>query len=374
MKQNEKMDCTAALNRRTFLKKSATTAFGAGLILPGLHAGAISQPRQTAEMSKRTLGRTGLEVTDISFGGIQIQQERLLDAAIDQGINLIHTSSSYGNGTSIRLFGQVMQRRRSEVFLALKEDPRGGIDDQLRILNTDYVDILVPPMHSVRSMQNPDLQEAFEKLKEEGKIRFSGYSCHNNTADVMNLSIELGFFDVMLVSYNLGNRDELDPILARAKEEQNMGFMVMKAVQGLDRDDSAAVASAFTSLLQNENVDTLLIGMASFSDVEKNVAVSGTSMGYRDHQRLRQYAHLSTTACAMCGACDTCSRGVAVGDILRYKRYTDRGERRLARSGYRGLAAERTVHNCNNCGDCERACPRSRSVLSELHAAHLSLA
>ena len=55
----------------------------------------------------------------------------------------------------------------------------------------------------------------------------SGYACHKNIADVMNLSIGLGFFDVMLIAYNLGNREQLDPILARAKKERNMGFIAM---------------------------------------------------------------------------------------------------------------------------------------------------
>jgi len=374
MKYEEQQKKEMNINRRTFLKHSTATAFGAGLLLHGRPDRAWALPSGTTEINKRTLGRTELEVSDISFGGIQIQQERLLDVAIDQGINLIHTSAGYGNGTSIRLFGQVMKRRRDEVILALKADPRRGIDEQLRTLNTDYVDILIPGIHSVDRIQNEELPEAYDRLKQEGKIRFSGYSCHNNITDVVNASIDLGFFDVMLVSYNLGNRDEIDPLLKRAKEEQNMGFMAMKSVQGLDREDASAVASAFTSLLQNDKVDTLLIGMASFSDVEKNIAVSGKDMGYLDRMRLRKYAHLSTTACTMCGACDACPSGVEIGDILRYKRYLDRGEKTLARSGYHSLPYASITTQCNDCGECERACPRSRPIRSELHTAHQYLA
>lgn len=373
------MACEDSTTRRTFLKNSAAATIGAGLLMHGTaYSNKVeaegSKPAQKADLAKRTLGRTDLKVADISFGGIQIQQERLLDVAIDRGINLIHTSPGYGKGRSIELFGKVMKRRRNEVFLALKQNPIGGIDEQLRILNTDHVDILMPPLHTVDAMNNPNLPGAYEKLKKEGKIRYSGFACHKNIADVMNRAIDLGFFDVMLIAYHLGNREEIDPILARAKKEQNMGFMVMKSTREVDRKAPEALSTAFKTLLQNKNVDTLLIGMSSFAEVEQNVGVSGKSMGVMDRVRMRDYAALGASACAMCGACDGCPRGVAVCDILRYKSYYDRGEQDLARSSYRDLPAARTLANCDGCGACERACPRSRRVLSELRSAHRALA
>ena len=358
------------VNRRTFLKNTAAASLGLGLLAQGDVWGEEEKPAEKSVPQKRTLGRTGLEVTDVSFGGIQIQHERLLDLAIDRGINLIHTAPGYGNGKSIQLFGKVMKRRRKEVFLALKTSPIGGIDEQLRILNTDYADILVPPLHSVGNMKNPDLQGAYEKLKKEGKIRFSGFACHKNIADVMNLSVDLGFFDVMLIAYNLANREQLDPVLARAKKEQKMGFMAMKAAKDLE---SGAHASAFTSLLQNPHVDTLLVGMASFAEVETNAAISGKKMGFMDRVRLLDYAHLPATACAMCGACDRCPRGVAVADVLRFGMYDRRGEKELAVSSYRRLTSSQTVAACDDCGRCEQACPRKRPLRSELHAIHAAL-
>jgi len=366
------------IDRRTFLKGTAATAVGAGLIADDLWATAPAAPRSEAAakaaappLPVRTLGRTGLEVTPVSFGGIQIQHERLLHMAIDRGIKLVHTSPGYGGGRSIELFGKVMKERRQEVILALKASPVGGIDEYLKILNTDSVDLLVPPLHSVEKMRDPELPGAYAKLKEEGKIRFSGYACHNNVPAVMDLSVDLGFFDVMLIAYNLGNRDQLDPILVRARTEQNMGFLSMKAAKGVAGEDLPAT---FASLLTNPRVDTLLVGMATYGEVKANAAVTGTGLGLMDRMRLRQYADLPATACAMCGACDVCPRGVAVADILRCGLYRDRGEVALAAGTYGALAPQQTLAACDDCGQCQRACPRSREVLSELREVHAALA
>ena len=362
------------IDRRTFLKSATASALGAGLVADDLWATATDErPVESLELAlqRRLLGRTGLKVTPVSFGGIQIQHERLLHLAIDQGIQLVHTSPGYGGGKSIRFFGKVMKDRRQEVVLALKASPVGGIDEHLKTLNTDCVDILVPPLHSVKAMRDPLLPGAFEKLKEQGKIRFSGYACHNNVPDVMNLSVDLGYFDVMLIAYNLGNRDQLDPILVRARKQQNMGFMAMKTAKGVAAQD---LPSAFTSLLANPRVDTLLVGMATYSEVVTNAAVTGEGMGLMDRLHLRQYAHLPATACAMCGSCDLCPQGVAVADILRFGLYRERGEGELAAGGYRALRPEQTLAACDGCGQCQRACPKSRPVLDELRQLHAALA
>ncbi|MFH1566630.1 MAG: aldo/keto reductase [Gemmatimonadota bacterium] len=361
------------MNRRTFLKDAATTALGAGLIADTAWAAAEDPPPESAPvpLPHRTLGRTGLEVTPVSFGGIQIQHERLLHMAIDRGIRLVHTSPGYGGGKSIEFFGKVMKDRRQEVVLALKASPVGGIDAHLKTLNTDSVDLLVPPLHSVEEMRNPELPGAYEKLKKEGKIRFSGYACHNNIPEVMSLSVDLGYFDVALVAYNLGNREQLDPILERAKKQQKMGFMAMKATRDVAGGDLPA---AFESLLANPRVDTLLVGMATYADLKANTAVTGQGMGLLDRVRLRPYAELAAGGCAMCGSCGPCPRGVAVSEILRAGLYRDRGETGLARATYGALPRSRSLAACDGCGQCQRACPRSRPVLGELRRIHAALA
>lgn len=263
------------ITRREFIK--ASSAAGVGLALSG-HSVLAEQaeeekPKLSGSLRLRTLGRTKLEVTELSFGGIQIRDSALLHMAIDKGINLVHTGPGYGGGKGIEIFGEVMKTKRQKVFLGLKETPIGDkVEKDLEKLNTDYVDILFPGIHNVEGISNPDLPGAYEKLKKEGKIRFSGFTCHSNMADVMTKAIELGFFDVMLVAYNMDNREQLDPILAEAKEKQNMGFMAMKVVNYLTKERKEEIPGALKGCIKNKNVDTLLIGMANFDDLNTNLA------------------------------------------------------------------------------------------------------
>jgi aryl-alcohol dehydrogenase-like predicted oxidoreductase len=265
------------ITRREFIKASSAVGVGVGLALSNhgvlAEQAEEEEPKLSGPFRLRTLGRTKLEVTELSFGGIQIRDSALLHEAIDRGINLIHTGPGYSRGRGIEIYGEVMKTKRQEVFLGLKETPIGDrVEKDLEKLNTDHVDILVPGIHNVEGISNPELPGAYEKLKKEGKIRFSGFACHSNMADVMRKAIELGFFDVMLVAYNLDNREQLDPILAEAKEKQNMGFMAMKVVKHLTREREEEIPGVLEECIKNKNVDTLLIGTANFDELNTNIA------------------------------------------------------------------------------------------------------
>ena len=356
-------------SRRQFLTRSsaAVAAVGTGISFPHVGWGK-DEPR------KRTLGRTDLKVTQVSFGGLQIGTPALLNAAIDQGINLIHVGTGYQRGKSIRIYGEVMKTRREDVFLALKHDPTEGIDEPLKTLNTDYVDILIPGIHSLDEINNPELPGAFEKLKKEGKIRFSGLAIHNNIPEVVERAIELGFFDVMKPAYNVNNREELDPLLERAKKEQNMGMMAMKSLRGLKRKDlTPEIAKGmFAELLKNKNVDTLLLGMGTFDELNANLATSYEK--YADVDGLDEairYAHANE--CSGCGECRDCPNGVAISDILRFEHYRERGEPGLALDCYRELHPSRRADRCQGCGKCCDVCPKKLNIPSRLRSAHAAI-
>lgn len=263
------------ITRREFIKASSAISVGIALTQYDTFA---EHPKNEirgtiGDLRMRKLGRTGLDVTELSYGGIDLGNSALLDAVIDRGINMLHTCQGYANGNSIRAFGKVMKTKRQKVFIALKESPVSReVERALKKLNTDYVDILLPPMHDLESLNKSDLPQAFDKLKREGKIRFSGFACHKNEQTVMMKAIEMGFFDVMLVRYNLYNRKDLDPILALAKEKQNMGFMAMKVTKQLARRKRSEIPAAIKEVIKNRNVDTLLIGMSNFDELNTNLA------------------------------------------------------------------------------------------------------
>ena len=267
------------ITRREFVKRLAGGTAGMGALLAGLGpslfvSGALAQEKG---LKYRSLGNTGLKVSEISFGGIYIAESAVLEAAIDKGVNLIHTSYRYQRGDGLRMFGEVLKKpgMRDKVYLAIQADKRGPteyrVDQTLQALHTDYVDIVVPPIHDVERVNRPDLPELFAKLKEKKKVRFFGLACHSNMADVMQAAIKRGIFDVLLVRYNLDNRALLDPVLAEVKKA-GMGFMAMKTVKDAE---PGTHKDTLKKLLENKDVDTLLVGTKNFQEMEEAISASG---------------------------------------------------------------------------------------------------
>ena len=318
------------MTRRTFLKDATAAALGMGFLYRSEVWGEGNNEPDTLTLP----GRTVPEVSEVFFKNRRILQERLLDQAITRDINLIHTSPGHGEGRDIRLFGEEVKRRRSQVFLALKKNPVHGIDEELRRLNTDYVDILVPPLH-IGAMPNPDLPGAFEKLKAQGKIRFTGFASHDPGPEMMDPAATPGYFDVVFIACDLANQDLFDLILTRTQKKKHLGVMAMKAKTDIDQpraqvsagipllqklgfkatessaeiDRSGALSSALAVLLHTPQVDTLLIGTASKQHTD----------------RLPEYTS------------DGGSHRVTVADIRRGGIYQDRRERHLAMFSYRTL-------------------------------------
>ncbi|HQO33672.1 MAG TPA: aldo/keto reductase [bacterium] len=362
-------------SRRQFLSRGsiAMAALGAGAAFPV--AGWTEEKK-----GMRTLGRTELQVSQISFGGLQIGTSALLHGAIDNGINLVHVCPVYQGGNSIRIYGEVMKDRRKEVYLALKGDPSKGIDESLKILNTDYVDILIPEIGTVEEISNPELPGGFEKLKKEGKIRFSGFAAHKDLPEILEKAIELGFYDVMMPSYNTGNRAVIDPLLEKAKKEQQMGFMGMKVLRGIQKEGSKStpeeVKGFCAELLKNPQVDTLLMGMASFEDLKTNTEACFQKYSQAMPEGLKEkIRYAEVQECGSCGTCSkACPHGVATCDIMRLEYYLDRGEPALAVAAYQGLSASQRADCCQDCGECQASCPKHLDIPARIRRTHNTVA
>lgn len=199
------------------------------------------------DIPKRTLGRTGLEVTTLGFGAMELrgaprgpeisdeQASAVLNAVLDAGINYIDTSPDYGR--SEELIGRFISQRRSEYFLASKcgcvtggppaaagERPahvftaaniRAGVEQSLRRMNTAYLDLV--QFHASPSRAELEQEGALSelvKLQSEGKVRFLGMS-----GILPNLEdhIAMGVFDAFQIPYSALQREHEDAI-ARASE------------------------------------------------------------------------------------------------------------------------------------------------------------
>lgn len=201
-------------------------------------------------MRARTLGRTGVCVSEIGFGGWAIggswgaQKEEdsiaALHRAIDLGCNFIDTAAGYGDGRSERLIGQVLKSRKETVFVATKTPPapgpwpptpycrdderypesylRANVEERLRNLGTERIDLL--QLHTWTRAWNHDPRpfETLRKLQAEGKIRFIGLSTPEHDQNCVVDLMRGGFLDAVQVIYNVFEQEPAAELLPVARE------------------------------------------------------------------------------------------------------------------------------------------------------------
>lgn len=344
-------------SRREFMVTTGAVVAASGLVF-----GDWTPAQAAGELPKRKLGRTGMEVTALSFGGIQLSDashRRVLDTAIDSGINFIHTCPRYTGGKSIQIVGEVMREKRDKVYLAVKTGP-DGVDEALRTLNTDHIDLLIPDTND----HSEGERAAYAKLKEAGKIRFAGFAAHNSQADRIRACVAAGWRDVVLVAYNLDNSAELDPVLNEAVDKQKMGFMAMKVARG-----PGEFSEKLVKLLSgNPNMHTLTPGMNSVEQVRANIEAVSKGLAGLALPRSTDVA-LAALGCSHCGTCaKACPNRVAVSDYLRADLYRGRGDARLAQDLVRSIPARHSLAACTDCGACNQACPRRLDVLGTMRS------
>src|SRR5690349_23599346 len=179
-----------------------------------------------------TLGRTGLTITRLGYGAMEIRDTRIwggravtdqeadtiLNAVLDQGINFIDTANDYGR--SEEFIGRFLSRRRAEFHLATKcgctvvhkdadtddtphvwtrENLFRGLHESLERMKTDYVDLMQLHNPSVEQVEQGDLVAALQEMKQQGKVRWIGCS---STNPHITTYIEWGVFDVFQIPYS----------------------------------------------------------------------------------------------------------------------------------------------------------------------------
>jgi aryl-alcohol dehydrogenase-like predicted oxidoreductase len=210
-------------------------------------------------MKYRTLGRTGLSISEIGFGawaiggswGQQRDEDSLaaLHRALDLGVNFIDTAAGYGDGRSERIIARVLKERGQggKVIIATKTPPAPGewppaphdaaeqryseqylrddVEQRLRNLQTDCLDIL--QLHSWTRAWNADPAPllVLQKLRKEGKVRSFGISTPEHEQNCVVELMQRGLLDVVQVIYNLFEQEPAAQLLPVASE-QNVGIIV----------------------------------------------------------------------------------------------------------------------------------------------------
>ncbi|MBI2303102.1 MAG: aldo/keto reductase [Armatimonadetes bacterium] len=341
---------------------------GAGLAAATLVFGDWT-PAQAAALPKRKLGRTGLNVTTITAGTVRCTDRRVIDHAIDRGINLIHTCPGYTGGRAMSVVGQVMRNKRSQVFLVLKAEPF-NIDGYLRTLNTDHVDILIPEMQitDVAAKNTDRYRDGFAALKRAGKVRYSGFACHTGMTSVLPAAAAKGWWDVILLRYNAGCRSSLLSHVSSCVNAHHMGILAMKTTEGLNTGNATAFQAGLRSLLGNPGISSLTIGMAALQHVDSAVGAVTTRDASGDREFERSAGGLGD-GCTFCGECaPACPQGIALDDYLRAWQYRRRGDGELAEELAGGIPRRHSLALCDGCGKCNDACRQQVDVAGRVRS------
>lgn len=202
-------------------------------------------------MEKRTLGKTDMDVTRLGLGLAEIPRHddsqsdveaagRVLNAALDGGINFLDTSACYGE--TEEMMGKTVAHRRDEYFLATKcGHVTGGatgkawtvatieesIDRSLRRLQTDHVDLVQLHTCPLEVLQQGDVITALQRARDAGKTRFIGHSGDNEAA---RWAVESGHFDTLQTSYNLVEQHGRTKDLLSLAHEKGIGTIIKRPV------------------------------------------------------------------------------------------------------------------------------------------------
>jgi predicted aldo/keto reductase-like oxidoreductase len=348
----------------------------------------------------RRFGRTEWNVSDIVLGTGRIRGEdgeRIARLALDRGVNYFDTSPDYSGSGSEQAMGRAIRGVRDRLFIATKfctptghlpagtpvEDYKQAVEGSLQRLGTDYVDLChIHSVDSVDRLMDENVHEAFDRLKEEGKVRFLGFSTHTpNLVEVVSAGIDSGRFDVMMLAYHHGLWAPIPDLARRARSEQDMGVVAMKTLKGAKHrglQDFQPYAESYSQAalkwaLSNADVSCAVISFFELQHVDEYLSASGKPLTPSDVAILEEYdRQIAGTHCGPhCGAClGSCSEGLAIHDVLRHRMYfEDYGWEKEAMRLYAQL--EKNASVCSGCSaPCLGSCPVGIPISDRMTGAH----
>lgn len=374
-------------------------------------------------MRYRKLGGTGESVSTLAFGAMRLPHEPgdpgsiihaeaqdLVYRALALGVNVVDTAWNYHREKSESFLGDMLSPvERKRILLSTKlpcwmvespDDAMGFLDRQMNRLRTDWLDIYLLHGLNRRSwekMKASGIPEWGARMKEEGRIRFFGFSFHDSFetyTDVLshlNWDLCLLMLNYVDTGYQAGLRGVRD---AAAK---GMGVMIMEPLRGgfLAGNLPGEVASCFAGTRHTPAalglrwvwnlpaVSTVLSGMTTMGQLEENAALAESSppgcLGpaeLDEYEKAREaFLARAEIPCTQCEYCMPCPQGVAIPWCFNYYNYyTMHADLEQAKTLYGFINNGYGAHRCNRCGACLEKCPRGLSIPDLLEKVHSALA
>ncbi len=376
-------------------------------------------------MENRKLGKTGIKTSILGFGAMRLptlkvgeqaikheEAIKIIRKGIDAGINYVDTAYNYHSDESEIVVGKALKDGyRKKVTLATKapvwkeeynkpEHFELHLDEQLKKLQVDTIDIYL--LHALnektwKKVQDLKLNERAEVAKKEGKIKHLAFSFHDKP-EILKEIIESGFFEVMLVQYNI--LDIVNEEMIKLAHDKGLGVVIMgpvgggrlsgnppEAMQGfLTKGRTNLTDLALRFVWSNPYVSVALSGMGSDEMVVDNLKIASEfkELDEKEKKNVTQIAEkvkeLTDNLCTNCKYCEPCPNEVAISFIFRSLIYHDvYGDKERAKLYYSKIGQPdwppgKNADACIECGECEPKCPQKIPIIDQLKKVHKILA
>lgn len=317
-------------------------------------------------MEYRTLGKTGLKVSRMGFGGIPIQRidaegtKVLMQKLKEEGINYIDTARGYT--VSEEYLGYALEGMRDDFILATKSMSRTkeamthDIETSLRNLRTDYIDLYQVHNPNVEQLiqvtEEGGALEALMEAKAAGKIGHIGVTAHST--EVFEKALEFDWVETIMFPYNIVETQGEE--LMKKCTEKNVGFIDMKPLAG-GAIENATLALRY--VCANEDVSVVIPGMADMAELEENIKACTDESPLSEEELKEMEAvrdELGTNFCRRCNYCQPCTMGINISGVILFAGYLERyGLGDWAKERYKTLPVKASA--CVECGECEERCP-----------------
>jgi predicted aldo/keto reductase-like oxidoreductase len=314
-------------------------------------------------MKTMRFGKTGLEVSRMGMGGIPLTRPteaeaiKLIQRALDLGVNFIDTAYGYGGGMSEERIGKAIVGRREQVIIATKGWSLEQLETSLRRLNTDYIDLW--QFHNISSFDTLDrvLDRGIALVQgvlQKGLVRHVGFSSHS--LKVALKAVASGLFETVQFPLNFVSNEAADELVPLAREH-DVGFIAMKPFAG-GRIKDANLAIKY--LLQFEGVvpDP---GVQKIKEIEEIVGIVNggawelTGQEWQEMEKIR--ARVGPRFCRQCEYCMPCPQGVHIAGAVYLPILWEGWPPDWYFSWGYVKNAVKSAQNCVQCGECEAKCP-----------------
>ena len=369
------------------------------------------------------LGKTNLEVSRLGFGTMRLptkdsndnivedEASKMLEYGIENGINIIDTAYPYhsatldGSGNSETFVGKFLKENsyREEILLSTKspswaieekQDFDFYLDEQLKKLQTDYIDIYL--LHSLtvpdwEKVQNLDVLDFLDDCLSSGRVKHVGFSSHIEVDYLIEILDEYPKWEVVMTQMNYLDEYYQSGVMGLDYlKEVNVGSVIMEPLRGgrlvqnippeiQELWKSAEVKRtpvewAMQYLWNRDDVDCVFSGMTSLEQVKQNVEIASTEdiISENDQELIREVARTYRTflgnSCTRCGYCMPCPHGVDIINCLTEYNIAHmmQNPKASAMQYFSLIDDDSRADSCVDCKECIPYCTQMLDIPAEL--------